>query len=296
MNRVKKDQLDSFGVIALIGFSVLLGINHVVIKIVNTGIQPIFFCGLRSVIATIFVVGWMMYKRIPILIDIESAKLGIIAGLIFAGEFLCLFVALDYTSVIRNSIIYYSMPVWLTLMAHFFLPEEKITKTKIMGLLIAFSGVCWAILVRDNVSTTAGSLIGDLFALAGSIGWALIILMARGTGFSKIGPEMQLLWMVLISGPVLILISPLFGDLIRDFHTLHLLGLAFQSIIVVAGGFIFWLWLLSIYPASGVASFAFLSPIFGIACGWIFLNETLDPSIIGSGLMVIIGIYLINKT
>ena len=296
MNRVKKDQLDSFGVIALIGFSVLLGINHVVIKIVNTGIQPIFFCGLRSVIATIFVVGWMMYKRIPILIDIESAKLGIIAGLIFAGEFLCLFVALDYTSVIRNSIIYYSMPVWLTLMAHFFLPEEKITKTKIMGLLIAFSGVCWAILVRDNVSTTAGSLIGDLFALAGSIGWALIILMAKGTGFSKIVPEMQLLWMVLISGPVLILISPLFGDLIRDFHTLHLLGLAFQSIIVVAGGFIFWLWLLSIYPASGVASFAFLSPIFGIACGWIFLNETLDPSIIGSGLMVIIGIYLINKT
>jgi len=188
------------------------------------------------------------------------------------------------------------MPVWLTLMAHFFLPEEKITKNKIMGLLIAFSGVCWAILVRDNSSITAGSLIGDLFALAGSIGWALIILMTRGTGFAKFAPEMQLLWMVLISGPVLILISPLFGDLIRDFHHLHLLGLAFQSIIVVAGGFIFWLWLLSIYPASGVASFAFLSPIFGIACGWIFLKETLDPSIIVSGLMVIIGIYLINKT
>ena len=295
MDRVRKDHLDSFGVIALIGFSALLGVNHVVIKIVNTGIQPIFFCGLRSLIAVFFIVAWMIHKKVPILLNIKDAKLGIAAGLIFAGEFLCLFIALDYTSVIRNSIIYYSMPVWLTLMAHFFLPNEKITKIKIVGLLIAFGGVCWAILVRDNGESAAGSLIGDLFALAGSIGWALIILMARGTGFSKFSPEMQLLWMVLISGPVLLLIAPFFGDLIRDFQTFHLLGLAFQSIVVVAGGFIFWLWLLSVYPASGVASFAFLSPIFGIACGWIFLKETLDLSIIGSGLMVIVGIYLINK-
>ena len=196
MDRVKKDHLDSFGVLALIGFSALLGVNHVIIKIVNTGIQPIFFCGLRSLIALLFIAAWMIYKKIPIVINMQDAKLGVTAGLIFAGEFLCLFIALDYTSVIRNSIIYYSMPVWLTLMAHFFLPNEKITKIKIVGLLTAFGGVCWAILVRDNGESAAGSLIGDLFALAGSIGWALIILMARGTGFSKFSPEMQLLWMV----------------------------------------------------------------------------------------------------
>jgi drug/metabolite transporter (DMT)-like permease len=180
-------------------------------------------------------------------------------------------------------------------MAHFFLPNEKINKNKLIGLLIAFSGVSWAILIRGNHGSS-GSLVGDLFALAGSIGWALIILMARGTNFSKFSPEMQLLWMVLVSGPLLILISPLFGDIIREFEYYHLLGLGFQSMVVVSGGFIFWLWLLSIYPASSVASFAFLSPIFGIACGWLFLDETLDSSIFGSAAMVVTGIFLINKT
>ena len=294
MDSRKLDSLDSFGIIALVGVQLLLGINHVVIKVVNSGIQPIFFCGLRSIIAVFFIISWMIYRKIPISFTLESARLGILAGLIFAAEFLCLFLALDYTTVIRNSIIYYSMPVWLTIMAHFFLPNEYITKVKILGLTLAFLGVIWAILSRDQVDGDA-SLLGDFFALAGAILWAGIIIMARGTKFSEISPEMQLLWMVLISGPILIIISPFFGDLVRDFEYIHLVGLGFQAIVVVTGGFIFWLWLLSIYPASGVASFAFLTPIFGIAGGWFLLGEEVKVSILGAASLVVIGIYLINR-
>lgn len=37
------------------------------------------------------------------------------AGLLFAAEFICLFTALDLTSVARVSILFYSMPVWLAI-------------------------------------------------------------------------------------------------------------------------------------------------------------------------------------
>jgi drug/metabolite transporter (DMT)-like permease len=33
-----------------------------------------------------------------------------------------------------------------------------------------------------------------------------------------------------------------------------------------------------------------------MACGWLFLDETLDSSIFGSAAMVVTGIFLINKT
>jgi drug/metabolite transporter (DMT)-like permease len=56
------------------------------------------------------------------------------------------------------------------------------------------------------------------------------------------------------------------------------------------------LWLLSIYPASGVASFAFLTPLFGMTFGWFFLNEELNGGIIFSAALVITGIYLINRS
>lgn len=292
----RKEAIDTFGAAALIGFSALLGINHVVIKIVNTGIQPIFFCGLRSAIAAICIMGWMKYKKIPIRFPTKEWKVGILAGVIFALEFLCLFIALDYTTVVRNSIIYYSMPLWLNIMAHFLLPNEKISFIKSFGLILSFMGVTWAFLSKEvGDPNNEASIIGDIFALGGAIGWAAIILMARGTYFSKIAPEMQLLWMVLVSAPILLFSSLFFGEIVRDFQFIHIWGLLFQSIAVVTIGFIFWLWLLSIYPASGVASFAFLSPVFGIFFGWLFLNEALSANIIVAGTLVIIGIYIINK-
>ena len=76
----KRENIDSFGAIALVGFSALLGINHVVIKVVNTGLQPIFFCGLRSIIAAGCIMAWMKYKKIPIQNPISEWKVGILAG------------------------------------------------------------------------------------------------------------------------------------------------------------------------------------------------------------------------
>ena len=108
-------------------------------------------------------------------------------------------------------------------------------------------------------------------------------------------PEMQLFWMVAVSGVVLLAVSPLFGPLIRDLQPLHIAGLAFQVIVVVSAGFIFWLWLLSIYPAAAVASFSFLTPIFGLTLGWLILGEPIGPGILAAAALVAAGIILINR-
>ena len=50
--------------------------------------------------------------------------------------FLFLFLALDLTAVSRASVIFYSMPVWFAIMAHFGLPSERITVLH-MGEVIA---------------------------------------------------------------------------------------------------------------------------------------------------------------
>ena len=47
----KKEKIDLFGALSLISVSALLGLNHVVIKVVNTELNPVFFAGLRSFLA-----------------------------------------------------------------------------------------------------------------------------------------------------------------------------------------------------------------------------------------------------
>ena len=292
----KKNKIDAFGAVALISFSLLLGINHVVIKIVNVGLNPIFFAGIRSFIAFLFIIIWMKFTRKPIVFNKKNINICLIAGLVFALEFLFLFLALDFTSVSRNSIIYYSMPLWLTILLFFTKNKEKLSFIKLLGLILAFSGVVISVSKNDSgLIINSSSLFGDFLAFLAALFWALLIIIAKNSNFNKEMPEMQLLWMVMVSGPILICFSFFIEDPIRDFQIIHIWGLLFQSIVVVAGGFLFWLWLLSKYPASGVASFSFLTPIFTIFFGWLILSEVMTPDFIFAAFLVITGLILINK-
>ena len=125
--------------------------------------------------------------------------------------------------------------------------------------------------------------------------WAGIALVVRTTRLAKSSPEMQLLYQLAVSAPILMVLAPLFGDLIREV-TPTIVGIfAFQVLVIVCFGFVGWFWVLSIYPASDMAAFGFLAPLFGVLLGWLILGETISLSIIGALALVSCGIVLINR-
>ena len=289
----RKDHIDTFGAIALTGFSLLLAFNQVVIKVTTGGLQPVFFAGLRSAGAVVCVLLWMRLRGIPLDLGPRPVRIaGLLAGIGFSVEFICLFVALDLTTVGRSSVIFYSMPVWMALGAHVLIPGERLTRRKVAGLAMAFAGVSVALLNRGDGQA---SLLGDMAALGAAMSWAAVGLLAKVSPLRLARPEMQLMWQVAISAPVLLVLAPLFGDLLRDVQPIHLWGLVFQIVIVVSAGFVFWLWLLSIYPSGGVASFSFLAPVFGVGLGWLLLGEAVGPALILALCLVALGIVMINR-
>lgn len=291
---MRKDRLDGIGVALLTLSAVLFGINQVVIKVVDAGLQPVFFAGLRSVGAFACIWAWMVWKGRPPRIAPGTVGAGLLIGLVFSAEFLCLFMALDRTTVVRSSIIFYSMPVWLSLAAHYGLPGERITWPKAVGLALAFAGVAWA-LAHRGAGHGQASLSGDLLALGGALAWAALAFLSRASAMARVRPEMQLLWMVGVSGPVLIGASLFFGPWVRALTWLAIGGLLFQIVVVVAAGFILWLWLLSVYPASSVSSFSFLTPILSMGFGWLLLGEPISAAILLAAAMVAVGIVLITR-
>ncbi len=289
----RKDHIDLIGTASLVGFSLMLGFNQVVIKVVNDGLQPLFFAGVRSIGAALCVWLWFRLRGQRLLLDKGTAKAGILVGTLFSAEFIFLFLALDLTTVIRTSVLFYSMPIWLALAAHFLLPGERITAAKMLGFLLAFMGVVWAIIDRGDTAGQA-SLAGDLCALFGALCWAGIALSVRRTAISRVRPEIQLFWQLVVSIPLLSLAALVFGPpFVREFELVHFWGLVLQ-IGIASAGFGFWFWLLAIYPSSGVASFSFLSPLFGIIFGWWLLGEAIAPSLAGAALLVMLGLVLIN--
>lgn len=284
--------IDGFGAAALIGFASVLAFNQVVIKVTGGGFNPVFQAGLRSAGGLVVLLVWIRLRGVPVAVPRPAIFWGVVSGLLFSFEFICLFVALDLTTVSRASVIFYSMPVWLGLAAHFWLPGERLSGLRALGMGLAMAGVAVALLDRADGEA---SLAGDLLALVATLGWAAIALVVRVTPQSRIAPELQLFFQLAVSAPVLLILAPLFGDLIRDLQLIHLAGLAFQAICVVSLGFLLWFWLMSIYRASSVASFSFLSPVLAVLFGWLLLDEQIGPQIWLALAMVAAGVVLINR-
>ena len=290
----KKDRIDAFGAGLLVGQSMLLGLNQVLIKIVNTGLAPVFQAGLRSVVATFPILIFAIVTRKRLSITDGSLVPGIFCGILFASEFILLFMALDYTTVSRATVFFYTMPFWVALVAHFLIPGERLTVLRVAGLVLALCGVAWALL-GENATAGRYGFYADIACLFGAMFWAGIALLTRLTRFRNATPVMQLLYQLAVSSVILMPAAPLFGGLVRDFTPMIGGIFAFQVLVVVGVGFLVWFWVLSIYPTSDMASFGFLTPLFGVSFGWLILDEQVSIALIGGLAMVSVGIVLINR-
>ncbi len=289
----RKDRIDAIGAAALLGFSFLMGLNQVMIKLVNAGFSPVFQAGLRSACALVPVVLFALFMRRKLTMRDGSLIPGLFSGTLFAVEFMLLFSALEYTSVSRASVFMYTMPVWVAIGAHFLIPGERMTPRRAMGLVLAVLGVGVALL-DEAPSWTPNAFLGDMMCLAGAICWAGIALTARATKLSRSSAEMLLVYQLVVSAPILLAVALYLGGPIREPTLLIWSIFAFQVLVVVSIGFLSWFWILRIYPASDMTSFSFLAPLFGVLASWIVLGEELSPSIFVALAMVGGGIFLIS--
>ena len=288
----RKTTVDAFGAVALTAFALHLAFNQVVIKVTAGGFSPVFAAGLRSAGAVLVLLLWMYLRGVSFQMPRAAWPWAVVSGLLFAFEFMCLYNALDVSTVSRSSVIFYSMPLWLALASVVFLPDEALTKRKALGLALAFGGVVVALAERGGGQI---SWTGDLLAVASALSWAGIVLVVRVTPLAHVPPEQQLISQVMISAPILLLMAPLFGPMLREVEPIHLAGMAFQIIGVASFGFLAWFWLMKRYPANSVASFSFISPVAAVLLGWLLLDEQIAPSIWVALVLVAVGITLINR-
>ncbi|WP_025062481.1 DMT family transporter [Sulfitobacter guttiformis] len=288
----RKLDMDAFGAAALTAFALHLAFNQVVIKVTAGGFSPVFAAGIRSAGAVLVLIVWMYLRGVSWRMPRAALPWAVVSGLLFAFEFMCLYNALDLSTVSRSSVIFYSMPLWLALASIVLLPEERMTRRKALGLALAFSGVVIALAERGGGQV---SWAGDLLAVCSAMCWAGIALVVRVTPLADVPPEQQLISQVLVSAPILLLLAPFFGPLLRDIQPIHVAGMAFQIIAVASLGFLAWFWLMKRYPANSVASFSFISPVASVLLGWILLGEQIAASIWVALVLVAAGITLINR-
>ena len=291
----KKDALDRTAVLVLVVLCASWGLQQVTVKFANRGVSPIWQSGIRSVGATFLLIAWMLARREPMLRKDGTLWYGIAAGLLFSAEFLLIFLGLDYTNASRAVVFLYLAPFFIAMGAHWFLPGERLRAAQVAGLCCAFVGVL-AVFHESLGLPTRRILIGDGMLAAAALLWAATTVLIKATPLAAIAPGKVLLYQMAVSAVVLPLASAAAGEpgVVR-LTPLVLACLAYQTVWIAFATYLAWFWLVRHYPASRLAAFTFLTPLFGVIAGGTLLREPLTGTLLLALALVGTGIYLVNR-
>lgn len=285
--------VDAFAVAVMLFLTFSWGLNSVASKVANAGFNPVLVSVVRSALAAALVYLWCRARGIAVFERDGTLWPGLLAGFLFGAEFLCIFVGFDYTSVGRGSLMVNAMPFWVLIGAHFLL-GERLTVTKVLGVLLAFAGVY--LIFSDRLSAPGpDAWIGDvLMTLAGAL-WAATSLVIKSTRLNAAGAEKLLLYQLAVSAVMTAPLLAFAGPLLRDVTALAIGALLFQAVFVVAFTYLVWFWLMRRYPASGLASFAFLTPAFSVLLGGLLLGEPMTWNIGLALVLIASGLIIVNR-
>lgn len=291
----KRPHLDRLAAVMMIVLCTIWGLQQVAIKLAAVGASPLWQAGVRSAGATLLVLGWAALRRVPLLERDGTLVPGLLAGLLFGGEFALIFVGLEYTPASRGVIFLYTAPFMVALGAKWLLPHEDMRRPQWIGMGLAFTGVL-ALFGEGLLTAADGSWIGDLLIFIAAVLWAATTLTVKASALSRASPEKTLLYQLAVSAAMLLALSGLFGEAGLFAPSAQVwLSLAFQILVVASVSYLAWFWLISEYPATRLSSFSFLTPVMGVLAGALLLGEALTPAVYIALVLVAAGIAIANR-
>lgn len=278
----------------MIVLCMIWGIQQVVLKIAAPDISPMMQIAIRSGLSVLMVLPLIQLQQGVSLFSKEYFIPGIWIAFLFSAEFFFVAEALRFTSASHTVVLLYTAPIFVALGLHWKLPTERLAMVQWGGIFIAFLGIVVTFMGRDDQTVGSDMLLGDVLALIAGIMWALTTISLRLTKLSDAHPTQTLFYQLLGGFVFLFPLAFILGQAEIHWTMLAIGSLAFHTLIMSFMSLMLWFWLLRHYLANHLGVFSFLTPIFGMIFGVIFLDEHIEMNFIfGTGL-VLLGVMIVS--
>jgi drug/metabolite transporter (DMT)-like permease len=289
-----KEYLDLKAVFILIIVTLLWGFNYPAIKYSNQGVSPVFASTLRSIIASICGLIYCFKKGEKLFHTDVMLLHGVIVGLLFGVEFACIYIGLLHTDAARSVLFVYLSPFVVAIGAHLFLQGDRLTFLKVLGLVLAFTGIFVVFSGRPKTAK-ATMFLGDILQITAGVLWGATTLYIKKFMTNRVEPIHTFLYQLFFSIPILLMVSIILEPKwIYKIDPPVVASLFYQSVIIAFVTYFIWFKLIHKYSVSRLSAFTFFTPIFGVVFGIFLLHEELTVSLLIGLPMVSMGIFLVN--
>ena len=286
-------EANTFDLTLLLLLAIIWGSAFFNIKIATYSYDPITLALVRVIFASIPLLLLCRIKNIKIEAFSKNWKSFALIGLCnIAIPFVLIAIGTSKINSYLAAILMSTTPLSGSILAHFFIKDEKLSFFKSLGVIIGFSGII--LLFFDKVIINSENYIYALITILGSTFYCiggLLTLKLRNKKNENVTTSTTL-WSVIFLFPLSILVETPWNSSPTLISTLSLLYLG-----VIATG-LAWLIRFRILTVNGLVfqtQVAYLIPIFGIIFGYFLMDEIITWRVLLSLVIILLGIYIFKK-
>ncbi len=288
----------AFAILAVFLVQVLYGLNFTFAKIVMNGnfVTPFAFVVLRVCGATILF--WLVSLFLPqekiekrdFLKFFVAAIFGVVVNMLLFLK------GLELTTPINASVIVTITPIIILVLSSFFL-HEKITKLKILGVLLGFSGGILLTVLGTSTRVGDNLPLGNLFIFVNVIAYSIYIILIKQLT-NKYHPFTFIKWLFLFG---FFMVLPFGYKEVVNIQWDTFTPYVWFSVLFVVIGATFGTYLLNPLAlrqlkASTIGIFIYLQPVIASIFALIMGADSVGYIKIIAMLLIFLGVYLVTKT
>ena len=272
------------------------GSTWLFIKLGLRDLPPLTFAGIRFIIATLILFALISVRGVPLPRKTRDwiflAVTGVLSfslnyGLVFWGE--------QYISSGLAALLQSMLPLFGLIIAHFYLPGERMTVPRIAGVVLGVLGV--AVIFSNQLQVSGARALWGSAALVLSAfcaAYANVLVKTYGLNLqpSVLAAGQMLFGLV----PLLLIGIPLEGNPLNYHWTpVAVISLFYLAIVGTVIAFLLYYWLIHNMDVTKTMLIALVTPVVAVILGMLVLKETLEWRTLAGGLMIISGIALIVR-
>ena len=270
--------------------------NIVSIKIGLATIPPFWSAFWRMLAGAIAVAAWTRLAGKPVLLEGHALRPILNLSAMFAAQIAVFNLAVHHTSPAYAVILLNTCPVLINLISHFFVEDDRLTVTRLLGLTTAFGGITYVMLGHPSAELAPNPLLGNSLMLISAILLALRIVYTQHL-VQRMDALRPVIWQMALSLPAFLALALAFEQpLLQPLGYEPVLAILYQAVVVAGFCFVSWTMLLQRYSAGNLSVYSFSVPFFGILLSALLFGEQITGRLLGGALAVSTGITIVVRS
>ncbi|GBD86429.1 putative amino-acid metabolite efflux pump [bacterium BMS3Abin03] len=271
------------------------GSSFIAVKIALRELAPTTIVLFRLIIAVIFLASISFYTKQDFSLNIKNHGSIFFLALISVFHLWIQVKALEFTTASASGWIVGTAPIFIALLGAIFF-KEKLTIFKVTGILLAMLGLMLLITNGNLLSINLIKNKGDLMMLSSAFIWGVYSIANKKIALSY--PPLMMIFYLFLMMAIMITPFTINGAALESIQNLSLNGWAavlFLGLLCSGAAYVIWASALRDMDSAKVGAFLYLEPLFTVFAAWAILNEQITLLMLLSGMIILLGIYLVNR-